>query len=187
MLTKWDICDLNLFSSSSDWSPSASGCASSFSCLFKFSFHSLAIVRNILNASKLAHCSLSNGRTYKYMSGLISKNCHWRMPVFPPHVSYHTSCNCCHLMSLNLQHCPLRYASCCNTFENIENKQTNWLFYSRRKGFFGRKGLLWRRALLSLSASAELRTGIFHGWKTLQRWEIPTGARSWKSNILNSI
>lgn len=96
--------------------------------------------------------------------------------------------NCCRLMSLNHQHCPLRYAWCCNTSENLTNKQTGY-FIAEEKGFSRRKGLSWRKDLLSLSASAELSTGIFHGWerKTLQRWEIPTGAHSWKPNILNSI
>lgn len=88
-----------------------------------------------------------------------------------------------YLMSLNLQHCPLRHAWCYNTFENLETKQTDFFI-----GFFRKKGLSWRNDLL-LSASAELSTGIFHVWekKTLQKWEIPTGTYSSKPNILNSI
>jgi len=65
-------------------------------------------------------------------------------------------------MSLNLQHCPLRYAWCCNTSENLKNKQTVY-FIPEEKNILEGRGLSWRKVLLSQTASAELSTGIFHG------------------------
>lgn len=106
-------------------------CVSSFCCFFKFSFHFLAIVRNILNATQLTHCSPSNQRTDKYIcQALLAKlsltNACFPSPYILPHLMQLMINDCCCLMSLNLQHCPLRYAWCCNTFENLKSKQTGY-------------------------------------------------------------
>lgn len=156
-------------------------CVSCFYCLFKFSFHFLAIVRNILNSSELTHRLPSNQRTDKYicqasLAKTVTEECLFSLPLYPtiPHAADDQQ-----LLPLNepessalpsqtrlvLQHlCKLK-------------KQTNWLLYTLGRGFSRRKGLSWRKDLLSLSASAELSAGIFHGWerKTLQRWKSPLG------------
>lgn len=115
-------------------------CVSSFCRFSKFGFHFLANIRNILNATQLIHCSPSNQRTGKYIcQALLAKlsltNVCFPSPYILPHLMQLmiNDCCCC-LMSLNLQHCPLRYAWCCNTFENLKRKQTGY-FIPEEKDF----------------------------------------------------
>lgn len=168
------------------------GCISFFCFLSKFSFHFPAIVRN-LNSSQLTHRSPSNQRTDKYicqasLAETVTDKCLFSLPLHPtiPHAADDEQ-----LLLLNEPESsalPPQIHLVLQHLWKLKN-QTNWLLYTRGKGFFRRKDLSWRKDLLSLSASAELSTGIFHVWekKTLQGWEIPTGTHSSKPNSLNSI
>lgn len=69
-------------------------CVSCFYCLFKFSFHFLAIVRNILNSSELTHRLPSNQRTDKYicqasLAKTVTEECLFSLPLYPtiPHAA----------------------------------------------------------------------------------------------------
>lgn len=124
------------------------------------------------------------------MSGLVSKTvtdeCLFSLPLHP---TTHHAADDQWLLLLNEPESSALPPQICLVLQHLWKlkKQTNWLLYTRGKGFSRRKSLSCRKDLLILSASAELSAGIFHVWKTLQRWEFPTGAHSWKSNTLNSI
>lgn len=169
------------------------GCVSFFCCLFKFSFRFLAIVRNIPISSKLTHCTPSNQRTDKYicqasLAKTVTDKCLFSLPLHPT-IPYAADDQ--QLLPLNEPESTALPPQIRLVLQHIWKlkKQTNRLLYARGKRVSGRKGPCWRKDLLSLRASAELSAGIFHGWerKALQRWEIPTGARSWKPSIPNSI